>query len=245
MAYTYSWQDLVNVGSAYGKGIPLSKVNAQICDFVSQEMWSKYPWKQTITNTAKGTIPLIDSVQDYSCSAPNIDRLLKAWIRRYDTTPNETRDLDVVKDLSIDLYPRSYVGVRCVSLQQSIGLFRLESAVNVPSGVQLELCCDYQMNPIKITDLGQIIWFDDRFAVVALEGLLYWVYKLADDSRAGSASTDASGRIIGYTGQMGIFHGALNTMAMAEDSLFTESVFPSDPMGLPRDSNSLNIFGNW
>lgn len=243
MGYTYAWGDLINVGSAYGKGIPLAKVNAQICDFVSQEMWSEYPWKQTITNTAKGTIPLIDSTQDYSCSAPNIDRLLKAWIRRYDVTPNETRDLDVKKDLSIDLYPRSYVGIRAVSLQQSIGMFRLESAVNVPSGVQLELCCDYQLNPIKVTGLNQIIWFDDRFSIVALEGLLYWVYKLGDDTRSGTAQTDAYGRVIGYSGQLGIYKAAVNKMKMAEDYGFTEMVFPADPMGLPRDSNSLNIFG--
>lgn len=243
MAFTYNWSDLINVGSAYGKGVPLAKVNVQICDFVSQQMWNEYPWKQTITNTAQGTIMLRDSIQDYPCSAPNINRLLKAWIRRYDVTPNEVRDLDVKKDLSIDLYPRSYVGIRCVSLQQSIGLFRIESAVNVPSGVQLELCCDYQLDPIKVTSLSQIIWFDDRFAIVALEGLLYWVYKLMDDVRAGSAQTDAFGRIIGYTGQMGSYMAALNKMKMGEDFGFTESLFPAEPMGLPRDSNSLNIFG--
>lgn len=243
MAYTYTWNDLINVGSVYAKGIPLQKVNSQICDFVSQDMYQEYPWKQTITNTAQGTIPLVDSKQDYTCAAPNIMRLLKAWIRRMDVTPNEVRDLDVKKDLSIDLYPRSYVGIRAVSLQQSLGLFRLEAAVNVPSGVQLELQCDYQIDPIKITQLSQTIWFDDRFAVVALEGLLYWVYKLSDDARAGSAQTDAFGKLIGYTGQLGTYKAALNRMKMAEDYGFTESIFPAEPMGLPRDSNSLNIFG--
>src|ERR1700733_8629070 len=106
MAYSYAWQDLINLGSTFGKGIPLTKVNAQIADFVSSEMYIEYPWKQTITNTASGTINLIDSVQDYSCEAPNIMRLVKAWIIRTDVTPYETRDLDVVKDLSVDLYPK-------------------------------------------------------------------------------------------------------------------------------------------
>jgi len=243
LAYSYSWGDLISVGSTYGKGIPLAKVSPQICDFVSQDMYNEYPWKQTITNTANGTIPLIDSVQDYTCFAPNINRLLKAWLVRTDTTPNETRDLDIVKDLSVDLYPRSYVAIRAVSLQQSIGLFRLESAVNIPTGVQIELRADYQIDVIKITGLSQIIWFDDRFAAVALEGLLYWVYKLSDDTRAGNSQTDAFGRVIAYTGQLGIYKAALNNMKMAEDFGFTESVFPNDPMGLPRDSNSLNIFG--
>lgn len=241
--YSYSWNDLINVGSTYGKGIPLSKVNAQIADFVSSEMYIEYPWKQTITNTANGTIPLIDSTQDYTCTAPNIMRLLKAWLVRTDVTPNETRDLDVLKDLSVDLYPRSYVAIRAVSLQQSLGLFRLDAAVNIPSGIQIELRGDYQIDPIKVADLSQVCWFQDHYAFVALEGMLYWVYKLADDARAGVTQCDAFGRIIAYTGQMGIYKGALGRMKMAEDYGFTESVFPSDPMGLPRDSNSLNIFG--
>jgi len=214
-----------------------------MADFVSAEMYIEYPWKQTITNTANGTIPLVDSTQDYSCEAPNIMRVLKAWLIRTDVTPNETIDLDVKKDLSVDLYPRSYISIRAVSLQEANGLFRLEAAVNIPTGIQIELRCDYQIDPIKVTDLTLPCWFDDRYAFVALEGLLYWVYKLNDDSRAGTAQTDAFGRVNEYTGQLGIYKAALNRMKMAEDWGFTESVFPAEPMGLPRDSNSLNIFG--
>jgi len=243
VAYTYSWQDLINVGSAYGKGIPLSKVNAQICDFVSQDMYAEYPWKQTITNTANGMIPLIDSVQDYPCAAPNIMRPLKATLWRTDIIPQDYRELTIVRDLGANLYPRSYASISEVSLQQAIGMFRLNSAVNVPSGVQLELRVDYQIDPIKVTDLGQTIWFQDHYSVVALEGLLYWVYKLADDSRAGNAQTDAFGRIIGYTGQLGTYKAALTRMKMAEDFGFTDSVFPSEPMGVGRDSDSTNIYG--
>jgi hypothetical protein len=243
VAYTYSWNDLVSVGSSYGKGIPLSKVNAQICDFVSQDMYQEYPWKQTITNTAKGTIPLIDSQQDFPCSAPNIMRPLKAELWRTDTIPPTTRELSIVRDLGVDLYPRSYISISQVSLQQSFGKFRLNAAVNVPTGMMLELRVDYQIDPIKVVSLNQIIWFDDRFAVVALEGLLYWVYKLADDGRAGSATTDAYNRVTGYTGQLGTYKSALGRMKASEDFGFTDSVFPSDAMGVPRDSNSLNIFG--
>lgn len=243
MAYTYTWNDLINVGSTYGKGIPLAKVNAQICDFVSQDMYVEYPWKQTITNTANGTIPLQDSVQDYPCSAPNILRPLKATLWRLDILPPSTRELSIVRDLGVDLYPRTYTAISQVSLQQAIGLFRLNAAVNIPTGMQIELRVDYQIDPIKVTDLGQTIWFQDHFAVVALEGLLYWVYKLADDARAGSAQTDAFGRIIGYTGQLGTYKAALNRMKSAEDFGFTDSVFPFEPMGTPRDTNGLQIFG--
>lgn len=206
-------------------------------------MWEDYPWKESITQTAAGTIPLIDSVQDYPAVAPNIIRMLKAWIKRTDTIPPQVRDLDVKRDLAIDLYPKSYVAIRAVSLQEAIGKVRLESAVNVPSGMQMELQFDYKLNPAKVTSLNDGLWFDDRYAVVALEGLLYWVYKLSDDTRAGSAQTDAAGRTIGYGGQMGIYRAALNRMRMAVDSGYTEQLFPAEPMGEPRDSNALSIFG--
>jgi hypothetical protein len=243
VAYTYSWQDLINVGSSYGKGIPLTKVNAQICDFVSQDMYADYPWKQTITNTANGVMPLIDATQDYSCEAPNIMRPLKAALWRLDVIPPTIRELTIVRDLGVNRYPRSYIAISQISLQQATGKFRLDAAVNVPTGMQLELRVDYQIDPIKVTNLGQVIWFQDHYAVVALEGLLYWVYKLADDSRAGNAQTDATGRIIGYTGQLGTYKAALTRMKMAEDFGFTDSVFPSEPMGLGRDANAFSIFG--
>jgi hypothetical protein len=243
VAYTYKWADLIGVLSSYIKGVPISKFSPQICDFISQEMYVEYPWKQTITNTANGMIPLIDSVQDYPVAAPNILRPLKAEIVRTDVTPQYHRELSIVRDLGVDLYPRAFPGITQVSMQQAIGLFRLSSAVNVPTGMMLELRMDYQIDPIKITDLNQTIWFQDHYAVVALEGLLYWGYKFSDDTRVGSAQTDAFGRIIGYTGQMGTYKAALNRMKMAEDFGFTDSVFPSEPMGVPRDQNGLQIYG--
>lgn len=245
MAQSYSWNDLFTVvGSRFSKGLPASTVATQCCDFISSEMYIEYPWKQTITNTASGKIPLLDSVQDYSAEAPNIMRPVKAWLKRTDVIPFQTIDLDVKKDISVDLYPRSWMAVRNVSLQQSIGLFRLESAVNIPTGQQVELCFDYQANPVKVEGLSQIIWFPDHFAFVAMQGLLYWLYQLGDDARAGSAQTDATGRIVGYTGQLGTYKGALNRMKAGEEYGFTENLFPESAMGLGRDANALNIFAN-
>lgn len=243
MAYTYSWQVLLDTAQAMVKGLPVDKVTPTICDFISQDMALEYPWKQTITNSAPGTIPLIDSTQDYPASVPNVFRPLKAWLKRTDVTPNETRDLDIKGDLATDLYPRSWYGIRAVSLQQAIGRFRLEAAVQVPTSMQLELCVDYQANVDKVSGLNQQLWFEDKYAPVAMEGLLYWLYKLSDDSRAGQAKTDASGRIVGYTGQLGTYKGALNRMKNAEDFGYTLSVFPAQPMGVNRDQNALNIFG--
>ncbi len=229
MATTTKWADLVTSMSRYGKGIPSVSINADICDFISQDMYIEFPWKNTITNTANGTIPIIDSVQDYSAAAPNIMRCLKAALVRTDVTPFEVRDLDIVKDLSQDLYPRSWYGIRAMSLQQANGLFRLESAVQIPTGAQIELRCDYQINPVKVTDLAQYCWFDDRYRAIAFEGLLYWIYKLGDDTR--------------FQAQLIIYKQALNRMTQVEEFGYTESVFPGEPMGLGRDQDSLSIFG--
>lgn len=245
MAQTYTWQTLItDAGSGFGKGIPLTKVTPQIADMVSADMWIEYPWKESITTSGNGTIALLDSTQDYPNVPPNIMRLTKAHIIRLDVTPNEDRDLDISFDLGVDLYPRSYVGIRTVCLEKALGVLRLESSVNVPVGVSLELRVEYQINPTKVVALSQGCWFDDRYIWVAMEGLLYWVYKLADDPRAGSVQSDGMGRQT-YSGQYAAYKAALMRMKNAEDYGKTEFVFPHEPMGLPRDSNALNIFGNW
>lgn len=228
--FSYSWGDLVAVSNRFSKGLPAQTVNAQICDFVSQEMYVSYPWKQTITNTASAKIPLVDSVQDYSVEAPNIFRPLKAWFRRTDVLPIQTRDLEIKKDLSVSLTPISWQGIRVVSLQQSVGLFRLESAVQIPAGTQIELCFDFQANPIKVEGLNQIIWFDDRYAVVAMKGILYWIYKLGDDQARAQT-------------QYMEFMDSLSKMKAAEEFGYTESVFPADVMGEGRDWTSYWIVG--
>lgn len=247
MAYSYAWNDLVQTfGNRFAKGLPATTVQAQICDYVSNDMYIEYPWKDTITSTetAPGLVPLINGNQDYSPAAPNMWRLLNAAIWNTTDTPNDVRDLDVVDDLAVDLYQRSYTTIRSCSYQKGIGQIRLEGAVNVPAGMNLEIRYEYQLHPIRVTSLNQQLWFDDKYAGVAQEGILYWLYKLGDDvARAGAAQTDAYGKVTGYSGQLGTYKAALSRMKSAEDYGTTESVFPGDVMGLGRDQNSLNIFG--
>ena len=57
MGLTYSWSDLITAASRYGKGIPLSTVDAFICDMVSSDMYIEYPWKETITSTTTARSP--------------------------------------------------------------------------------------------------------------------------------------------------------------------------------------------
>ena len=242
MGYTRTWSDLIGVTGTLLKGMPLTALNTQVCDFISNDMYLEYPWKDTITTIATGTIPLLDGVQDYD-SPINIYRLTRAMLVRYDTTPVQFRDLDIVDDNAPNLDPRSYVSIRSCSQQQATGTLRLESAVQVPTGTLLELQGEYQLNPTKIAALNQGLWFKDQYAQVALEGLMYWAYKLSDDTRAGTVQTDAQGRATAYTGQLAIYKAALYRMKMAEDWGTENGLFPESTMGLGRDMNALYIFG--
>lgn len=245
MAKTYSWSNLVTTTSALLKAVGQFQANAvSFCDLVSSDMYLEYPWKDTITttDTAPGLTPLLNGIQDYDVNAPNIFRILNVKIWNVTQVPPIVQDLNVDDQLAVDLIPRSYTAIRAAGLQQGVGKLRLEGAVNVPTGMLLELRYDYQINPTKITSLGQDCWFDDKYAQVALSGLLYWGYKLSDDPRAGTASTDGEGRQT-YSGQMGEYRTLLMRMKSAEDFGATELVFPGQPMGQGRDNNSLNIFG--
>lgn len=229
MAYTRSWNDLITVASVLSKGVGgLSSISADICDFISNDMYTVYPWKDTITTIAQGTIPLLDGVQDYS-SPINIYRLTKATIVRYDTTPFEFWDLDIVDDNSVDLVKRSYATIRSCSQQQGTGTLRLECAIQVGTGNLFELVGEYQLNPVKIVSTSQGLWFKDQYAQVALEGLMYWAYKLSDDARESN--------------QLNIYRNVLARMKGDEDWGASNQLFPASPIGVGRDENALNIFG--
>src|SRR6266404_1575523 len=245
MARTYKWSDFVTAASALLKGVgQFASQAVQYCDAVSSDMYLEYPWKETITttSTAPGLTPLLNGIQDYSPSAPNIFRLLNAAIWNTTSVPATVQDLNVVDQLAVNLFQQSYTTIRDISLQQGVGKLRLEAAVNVPTGMLLEVRYDYQINPTKITSTSQDCWFDDKYAQVAIEGLTYWGYKLSDDTRAGNVQTDATGRVIGYSGQIAIYKAALFRMKSAEDFGSTELVFPDQGMGEGRDQNALNIF---
>lgn len=226
---------LKNVG-----GLPTIFPN--LADMVSSEMWISYPWRISVTNIPTGLIPLSDGVQDYS-APPNIYRLTQIGIRRLDTTPNQYRELDVSRDLSEDLDPRSYSTIRSACLQPSIGKLRLEAAVSVPSGTSLEMGGEYQMNPPKITSLTNDLWFEDQHFHVFVKGCMYWAYKMSDDNRAGGVVRYRGGQI--NVGQYAEYYGALERMAEAEDYGNIETMFPEQTIGAGRDATwSLNIFGS-
>lgn len=240
MAFTYTWADAVSLVSKLIKGSPTATIDAQVCDMVSSEMYSYFPWRWTLTS---GTLcTLTDGNQDFSPPA-NIYRLLRARMVRTDTTPDQINELTVRDTIAPDLVSRSYTQITSVSYEAGVGLIRLAAAVSVGTGVTLRIDGEWQTNPAKVTSTGQTIWFDDKYLSVAAEGLLYWYYKLQDDSRAGGKAMSNTGQIT-YAGQYGAFMAGLEDMARSEDYPATDLAFPDEPLGVGRAyTGTLNIYG--
>lgn len=215
-----------------------------ICDMVNSKIWKYRPWLRSLTTIAAGSTPLADGQQDYS-PPTQIYRLTKCSIINTSVSPNQIRELDIAQDLSVDLSPRSYVQIRAAALQAAFGVIRLESAVVVPSGTNLEIQGTVQNNPIKITSMSQQLWFDDHTLMEAfVEGINYWSYKLADDPRAGGVAAGMGGRAQ-YSGQAAAFIGAMDLAASAEDFPSQETYFPSESIGAGRDMGSGFSIFNW
>lgn len=240
MAFSYLWSDAVSLANKLIKGTPTSSIDAAVCDMVSSEMYAYRPWSWTVTSGLLCTPT--DGLQDFSPAA-SIYRLLRARIVRTDTTPDQTIEIGIRQTLAPDLVSRSYTSISAVSYEEGVGLIRLSSAVQVPSGTTIQIQGEWQTNPTKITATSLNMFFPDQYLPVACEGLLYWYYKLNDDPRAGGKAMGANGQVV-YSGQYASFMGALDGMAKAEDYPATDMVFPDEPMGIGRAyTGTLNIFG--
>ena len=228
MAQTYLVADALAVLAPLMKNVGgLTAITPQLCDMVSSEIWTAFPWRVSVTNIPTTSIPLVDGTQDYSAPT-NIYRLTQIGIRRTDTTPDQYRELTVARTLSEDLDVRSWQSIRSACLQPSIGKLRLESAVSVPSGTTLEMGGEYQLNPTKITSTGDDLWFEDQHLHVFIKGLLYWAYKLSDDARA--------------LPQLAEYRSAVEMMARSEDYGTIEGVFPEATLGIGKDALWVNNF---
>ena len=239
MAFTYKWSDLTAQVDRLIKGVPMNNWPLY-CDLISSDMFTVYPWRDAQQNIADGLIPLVDGQQDYSVPN-NIYRLTKASIVRTDVSPIDQFELDVQTDVdesALLVAPRS---IRAISLQ--VGALRLDSSVSVPAGQTYELRGEFQINSPKISNLTDWMWFQDQYAHVAFAGLLYWGYKMSDDSRAGTAQSSKAGSI--YTGQLGEYKAALQRMREDEEYGPTETYYPAESMGADADwGHGLpNIFG--
>ena len=200
-----------------------------IVQMVSSAMYRFYPWRFTLTNTPPGAIPLVDGQQDYPAPT-DMYRPVRFSIWRTDITPNQVLDYDVAKTLTVDLNPKSYNNVQAISYEPDLGVIRLDSAISAPSPSTFELRAQYQpfLNPIL--SLDQAPWFPDEYVQIAHDGILYKLWGLDEDPRAGSASY-SDGRA-SYSGQLAVFMGGLKAMASDEDAGSVDTIYPGDPIGI-------------
>jgi hypothetical protein len=191
-------------------------------------------------------ISLSDGTQDYSIDAGDTDvyKVLRVRIVRTDTTPDQYHDLGMRDWLPPNLDTASMLSQRAAAHEPVSSKIRLESAIAIGSGTTLEIQGEYWTDPAKITDqtLGDAFSFDDTYFPVFVDGMKWKLFQYVNDSRAGTITTDRSGRKT-YTGQLGIFMEGLWNMMQDEDYGADGTEFPDAPIGESASAGSAWVYG--
>lgn len=226
----YTWNDAITFLSNHVRGMPLTDIDEVSADLINSIMWRSFPWSWSLT--ALTAVALVDGTQDYSfggSDGTNIMRLTKARITRTDTTPDEYKSIDVWKWLEPNLSGKvAYPNFKLICHDRRANKLRLEGAASISSGQTLQIDGEFQKKPTKITVIATDVVFPDHYFDVAVAGLMWQMYKFANDRRAGTAAM-IDGRIQ-YTGQLGEFHDALLSMAEAESWGQSDQIYPEVPL---------------
>lgn len=243
MAFTYTFQNGIDVTNAFVKNAPTSALQATACDWVSSDMWTAFPWQWTLQNISP-LILLSNGVQDYSVPTA-LYRMVTARIKRTDVSPVQYQELTLTEYLPPELILiTGHTQIRMISHMLALGVLRLAFPISVSSPQVFYLDGEFQGNPPKVTTatLATNCWFPDQYFPVFCSGLLYWFYKFTDDSRAGTVVVDGRGNR-SFSGQLGVFHDSLWAMRRAEDFKSGDAFsFPSDTLG-SAPSRAFGIFG--
>lgn len=228
---TYVYSDAVDFCKSLVKGIPVSNISAFAIDQVNSMFWKAYPWgwtRDTLTPVA-----LVNGVQDYAVDAADTNkiwRLLGARVNYTSVTPVQYRDLRIMRHLEPFLTSKiGWPSFQLISYEVEIDKYRLEAAASVPATVTMTLGGEYQLFPPKITSLSAAIVFPDYHMDVFCDGLLWMLYRLADDDRAGTAVKTSQG--VQYTGQMGIFFDKLTMTKETEEHGAGDTIYPESSIG--------------
>lgn len=234
----------VTLNTQYPHNLPVGTALAGLTGTISGATIAGYNTTLTITSVPSnmqiiGTIVATGLANSGGSGDPGILRPLKMRIARLDTNPPEYRELAALANLSPELSRTAGIDtMSSVGWFSSQNFFRLMNAPQVSQGQIIQLLGEYQTHPIKITAVNLTAPFpfpDDYFNVVDA-GLLWKVYQLLDDPRAGSAQLSRNGNMIEqFTGQLGVFMGAMKEMARLEDlGSGDEFRYPESPLGVGR-----------
>lgn len=240
----YSPNDALTQTVGYVRQMTIdSTTKALCCDMTNNAIHSYYPWRWTLG--ALTPISLVDNTQDYSVANTDVYRFVRLRVTRTDITPNKSNELNLTEWLAPDLQTKGTLeSFRAIAWDPVGSKLRLDVTASVPSGVTMRIEGEYQKLPTKITSssVGTALTQPDVYFNVFVEGLLYYLYKYADDQRAGGVQVMKGGQRQ-YTGQLAVFMFALQAMAEAEDYGNAQGVrFPSEPLGVGRGPGNPGLF---
>lgn len=137
--------------------------------------------------------------------------------------------LNVVKRLPLNLIYGSYTSIRAICQQPNQNVLRLEAATAVSASRPFSLELEFQLARPAISSLTEACWFPDDYVRMAEEGILYYLYKYTNDSRAGSVSwvngTPA------YSGQLASWMESMASAAAQDREGSVDTISPSESLG--------------
>jgi hypothetical protein len=239
MASTYTPTEALAVCETFIRQMALAAATTTIqLDMVNSFIWIykiDWPWTQADLTA----ITMVDNTQDYSLALANADmyRLVHVRINQTNVTPNQQNPLDIAEWLEPNFVEKkSWEAFKTCCWIPSTSKLRLDAAAAITSPVTCTITGEYQKNPTKIVtaNLGTALPFPDQYFEVFTEGLLYRLYKVCNDERAGTVVVAKNGNRQ-YSGQLGVFMEKLQSAAEADDYGNGQAFrFPSDPLGLGR-----------
>lgn len=235
---TYSPAQAVDLCVEYLHGYPVTNVQARACDIINSWIWTAYPWRWTLKNMTP--FSLTNGVQDYAAAPVDMLRIIDARIVRTDLTPSPSKELLMKNYLSPESVSRGFAGLSLMAFEPAAGVLRLDARVATQAPEVLQVQGRYQFLPPRITDadLDSIFYFPDVYFDCYVEGLKWKFYQLADDDRAGQAVSGKNG-VTNYSGQLGMFIGALERMKESEDYADADTtMFPEDSLGAGNRGNA-------
>jgi hypothetical protein len=187
---------------------------------VNKILWMAAPWRWTLGSLTP--FSLASGTQDYSITLPS------DFLYIYDAYI--TDGAKTGRELSVEPFLQSNVGlvgqpseIAYVGVDGNVtghGIFRVAPIpATQPTSNAPEVYSRYKKTAPIITASNQgtpgVLIFDDEWFWVYQAGVTWLAYLYSDDQRAGSWQVDANGRAA-YTGQLGVFQGAISWMRERE-----------------------------
>jgi len=236
--------NVVTVTLSYPHNLPVGATLVGKTGTINGATVAGYNTTLTITsipNTSQiiGTIATAGLANSGGSGDPGILRPIKMRIGRVDSDPPEWRELAALNPLGIELSRTAGIDtMKAYGWFTSANFFRFDASPQVSPGQLIQFQGEFQSKPTKITNLNLTtpFAFPDYYFETFMQGVLWKLYQLTDDPRAGGIQVNRNGtqmRI--FTGQFGVFYDSLQQMARTEDlNAGDQFQFPEQPFGVGR-----------